>query len=406
MKQLLRIIRVLAYRFQKDLCFLRGSALSFSTVLSIVPLLAVMFGVAKGFGIDTILAETLQNEFHDQEEAIKYLIQFSSTLLEQTRGGLVAGIGVITLFYTVLRLLSTIEASLNSMWGLKKSRPLSRKIIDFLALIIICPIFFVISSSLTVFVTAYIDMLKDSTSLIGQVQPMMKKAIAIAPYLISSLLFTFLYLYLPNARVKLVSALLAGVIAGVAYQILQASYISIQIQVSRTGAIYGSFAALPLFLVWLYFSWLIFLFGAEVVVLHEEKLWDPEIAASYRTLSPFEKKLALLCIIKAAVQAFTKKGRPIAIDELASNLKMPARMIAELSEELIAGHILFKCESGFLPAKNADTLRLYDVIFAHDGENHLLSNSELPIMKAFENKLLAGRKLLSESETNSLIRDV
>ncbi len=406
MKQLLRILRVLAYRFQKDLCFLRGSALSFSTVLSIVPLLAVMFGVAKGFGIEKILEETLKSEFHDQEEAIKYLIQFSSTLLEQTRGGLVAGIGVITLFYTVLRLLSTIETSLNSMWGLKKSRPLSRKIIDFLALIIICPIFFVISSSLTLFVSAHIDMLKDSSSWIGQIQPMMKKGIAIAPYLISSLLFTFLYVYLPNARVKLFSALIAGIIAGIAYQILQASYISIQIHVSRTGAIYGSFAALPLFLVWLYFSWLIFLFGAEVVVLHEEKLWDPEIAASSRTLTPFEKKLALLCITKAAVQAFVQQGRPIAIDELAHNLKMPARMIAELSEELVVVHILVKCESGFLPAKNADNMRIYDVILAQDGENHLLNNSELPLMKAFEKELLIGRKILSESKTNRLIKEV
>ncbi len=146
--------------------------------------------------------------------------------------------------------------------------------------------------------------------------------------------------------------------------------------------------------------------AALVLVLHEEKLWDSDIAASYRSLSQFEKKLVILCITKEAVRAYLNDARAVSTDELASSLKMSTRMVAELSEELVKAGILLKCDDGFVPAKNPDTLRTYDVIFAQQGENHLIKNGELSTMKAFENELIEGRKLLSESPNNRLIKSV
>ena len=406
MKRLAQIFQVIVFRFRNDLCFLRAAALTFNSVLSVVPVLAVMFGIAKGFGLERIFEQTLRQEFKDQEEVIKYLIGFGYTLLDQARGGLIAGIGVITLFYTVLKLLSTIEDSLNAMWGLQKSRPLGRKIIDFLALILLCPIFFVISSSLTVFLTTYIGMMKESNTLIGHMQPMIVQVLVVIPYVLSSALFTFLYMYMPNIRVRFSAALLAGVCAGIAYQVLQAWYIFIQIQVSKTGAIYGSFAALPLFLLWLYFSWLIFLIGAEIVVIYQERLWDPKMIAPFRKLNLFEKELAFLAITKAAVDAIINRQGAVSIEEIAQTLRMPERLVTELVQELVAVNILFRTENGVVPAQNPETLRIFDVVYAVDGENGLTTNGELPSVAAFQRHIEKARLIMRESKENTLIKEV
>ncbi|MDB6080743.1 MAG: rbn [Chlamydiia bacterium] len=406
MSRLIQVFRVLLYRFKTDLGFLRASALTFTSALAVVPVLAVMFGIAKGFGLEKVLENLIQSEFKDQEEVIKYLIQFGYTLLDQTRGGLIAGIGVITLFYTVLRLLSTVEGSLNAMWGVKNDRTLSRKIIDFLALILICPVFFVISSSLAVYITTHLQSLKESNLLIEQLQPLVVKTLSIIPYVISSALFTFLYIFIPNTRVQFSAALLAGVFAGFGYQLLQAWYIFIQIQVSKTGAIYGSFAALPLFLVWLYFSWIIFLIGAEIVAIVQERLWDPKIIAPFRALSPFEKELACLAITKATVDAFIQGAPPLSADMLAKKLKMTIRIVRELIDELVEAKVLVKTLTGVLPAKNPATLNVYDVLQAVEGENRMESGKESSMMATFDTLIHEAQSLARLSEQNKLIKDI
>jgi membrane protein len=402
--RLQQVFKVIVFRIQKDLCFLRAAALTFTAALSVVPVFAVMFGIAKGFGLEKILEDTIRKEFQDQEQLVQYLINFGYSLLEHARGGLIAGIGVITLFYTVLKLLSTIESSLNAMWGVKRGRPLSRKIVDFLALILICPIFFVISSSLTVFLAAYVQMLKDDM-LLSPLRPMMLHALSIAPYIINLALFSFLYMYMPNMRVKFLSALLAGVFAGGAFQILQAWYIFIQITVSRTGAIYGSFAAIPLFLLWLYFSWIIFLLGAEIVVLHQEKIWNPDILAPGRHLTRLEKKIAFLAITKAAVDAFLS-GKIVDEEQLSKDLRLPVRLITELAEELVAANILMKSTKGIIPAQNPDALKAYDVLVAVEGENHFLKDERESSIAAFEKILLDSRHATLRDKTGILIKDV
>lgn len=352
------------------------------------------------------------SEFKDQEEVIQYLIQFGYSLLEQTRGGLVAGIGVITLLYTVLNLFSTIEASLNHMWGLQVGRSLSRKVSDYLALILVCPIFFATASSLTVFITTSVQSLDEAPHIIGQFQPVMQEGLQLLPYLVSTMLFTFLYIFIPNTRVHFTSALIAGSLAGVAYQILQTSYISIQIVVSKTGAIYGSFAALPLFLFWLYLSWMIFLIGAEIVVIHQERLWDPNILAPYRKLSRIEKDLACLGITKACIDRLLQNQEPIKPEYLAKQLQMPARLITELIGELSDAKLIIKANTvdtksfAVVIAKNPDDLRVYDVISALHGQNLLPSESEYPLLQKMSDCLAKAINSPIESEHNPLIKDI
>ena len=407
-----RIIRVIIFRLERDLCFLRASSLAYYSILSVVPFLAVVFGIAKGFGLETILEEMLRGEFKEQEQVIQYLIQFGYTLLEQTQGGLVAGIGVIVLLYTILNLFSTIESSLNYMWGLQSGRTLMRKVTDYLALILVCPIFFATASSLTLFITTQVETVDTYAAWLGQFRPLLQKTLLLLPYIVSSALFTFLYIFMPNVKVKFNSALIAGILTAIAYQILQAGYISVQIVVSKTNAIYGSFAALPLFLVWLYLSWMIFLIGAEIVVIHQEKLWDPEILAPYRLLSQFEKDLAYVAITKMVVDTFIQGVEPLSSDMIAQKLHMPYRQITELIEDLVGAGIITFTDSStgalkeIVLIKNPDDLRLYDIVSAVHGEHIFRGESEYPLLDKFAPYLQSSKEKHVKHEHNPLIKNV
>lgn len=400
-----RASRVLYFRVESDLCFLRASSVAFQSVLSIVPVLAVMFGIAKGFGFQMSLEKVLRDEFRDQQEVITYFIQFGYSLLADAQGGIIAGIGIVILLFTVMRLLSNIEESLNSMWGIKQGRPISRKTSDYLALILICPILIVASSSITVFVTSNLQKLSAAGAVGEQVGPVLSLGIPLIAYLVSTVLFSLVYIVMPYTHVKISSALWAGLFAGCSYQILQATYISIQIQISHAGAIYGSFAALPLFLMWLYLSWVIFFIGAEIVVIHQERLWDPELLAPYRNLSACEVQMTSLACVKASIDAFLH-ANPITIKDLSVQLKIPERMATELVEELVQADLLLKIASqdgeelAIVPAKNPESLRLLDVISALEGKNNLTSDS----IKKFEKLLTKIQEQFASSENNVLLK--
>jgi len=404
-----RIYKVLIFRFQKDHCFVRASSLTYSAALSVVPILAVMFGIAKGFGIERVLEEMLRREFAQQKEVMNFLIQFAYSLLAEARGGLIAGIGIITLLFTVIQLLSSVEESLNVMWGIHTGRSFGRKIADYLALTFICPVIFVISSSVTLFLTTQLETLTESISIIRKLHPFLLSLIAYIPFLISPALFVFVYIFLPNRKVKFWFGLTAGILAGIAYQIVQATYIFTQVQFNRAGAIYGSFAAVPLFLLWMYISWLIFLIGGEIVVLLEEREWDTSMIPPFPPLSPYEKKLASLVITKAAIEAYLNEQKAPSYEELSRTLKMPERMISELVEDLTQAKVLLKVESekgveiGVAPAHTPNTTKVFDVIFALEGDSRLHS---VRLIEAINELLKKTKQEMESSPNNEILSNI
>lgn len=396
-KNFVRTCRVAYFRFTQDLCFLRACALTYQSLLAIVPVIAVMFGIAKGFGFEQNLDAILRDEFHEQQEAISHIIQFGHSLLEQARGGIIAGIGIVVLFFTVVRLFSNIESALNAMWGIPQGRTWTRKASDYLALIVICPILIIVSSSVTLFIRTSLQ----------HYTPDMPIIFHLVPFVVSTLLFTLVYIVMPNITVHFTSALCAGIFTGCAYQILQASYISIQIQVSNAGAIYGSFAAFPLFLMWLYLSWLLFLIGAEILVIHQERLWKSDLVASWRKLSPHEVKLLNIACLKVAVDAFLQ-GKPIHLEAMADALQMPERLVTERIEELCGKKLLLKITNEnrrkilVVPAQNPEILRLFDVAKTLDGKNELLTPSLITLDQFF----IEGDMLLSSSNKNPKLQEI
>ena len=247
-------------RFTKDRMANKASALTYSTLLAIVPILAILFAVARGFGFDNLMEHQFRSGFGGNTETTEAILSFVNSYLSQTKGGIFIGVGLVMLLWTVINLVSNIEITFNRIWEVKKARSMYRKITDYFSMFLLMPILIVVSGGLSLFVSTVLKQMDDFVLL----APVMKFAIRLIPFVLTWLMFTGLYIFMPNTKVKFKHALIAGILAGSAYQAFQFLYINSQLWVSKYNAIYGSFAALPLFLLWLQISWTICLFGAEL----------------------------------------------------------------------------------------------------------------------------------------------
>lgn len=267
-----------------------ASALTYSTLLAIVPVFAVVFAIARGFGYSKYIEVWFRDVLSSQPQVAETIIGFVNSYLVHTKSGIFLGIGLLLMLWTVIMLLSNAEQAFNNIWQVKKQRSLYRTITDYMAMFLLTPFIIVLSSGISIFMTTFIEHIDEYIVL----KPMLKFLIAAMPYLLMSLVFILLYVFMPNTKVKLSYAIVPGVLAGVAMQGLQFLYIDSQIWVSSYNAIYGSFAALPLFMLWLQISWTICLFGAELCYA-SQNLEDFAFRASTENLS--HRYRLMLCML-------------------------------------------------------------------------------------------------------------
>ena len=408
----LRIVLLALRGFYEDKCYLRASALTFYSLLSIVPVVAMAFGIAKGFGFQRVLQEQLLESFPAQEEIMLQVIDFAQSLLENTEGGLVAGIGVAILFWSVIKVLGNIEYSFNDIWGVKQSRSWGRKFTDYLAVILIGPLLLIISSSITVFLTTQILFITEKFVLLGAASSIIFLILKFMPYCIAWILFSFIYIFMPNLKVKFNSGLLAGIVAGTFYEVSQWAYITFQVGVASYNAIYGGFAALPLFLVWLQVSWLIVLFGAEISFSHQN-VDMYEFEPDCRRASLSLKKLLALQVTHFLVKNFSKGKTPFTASSIAHALEIPIRLVRQILFELVEGSIVSEVktqeykETAFQPARDGETLTIKYVIDAleHRGANDI-SAAQTQEFKALSESLQTFDEIIVNSSANKLLKDI
>ena len=367
--RMLRVLSLAIRGFREDVCALRAASLTFYTLLSIVPVAAMAFGIAKGFGFQKILEQQLYENFPGQEEILGKVVLFANSLLATTQGGVIAGIGLVLLFWTVVKVLGTIEASFNSIWGIRRPRSIARKFSDYLAIMMISPLLVILQSSATVFITTQLSQIAERIALIGYFSPLITLSFKLIPYIIVWVLFTMVYMVMPNTRVKFSSALIAGVIAGTGYQLFQWFYISLQVGAARYNAIYGSFAALPLFLVWLQVSWTIVLFGAEISFA-KQHAQDHEFESDTDQASPGLRKMVALQIVRLVVRKFVEGTPPLTAEAIAAGVERPPRLTHRVLGELVEGGILNEVQvegaevPTFVPARDVDQFTLSYILEA------------------------------------------
>lgn len=363
----LRIILLAIRGFGEDKCQLRASALTYYSLMSVVPVAAMAFGIAKGFGFEKLLEEKILGGLPGQEEVAQQIIGFARSFLENSRGGLIAGIGIVALFWTVIKVLGNIESSFNDIWGIRAARTAGRKFGDYLSIMLICPILIIMSSSVTVLVTSQITLIVEKLAFLGPVGDAVLFSLRVLPYAVIWIVFTFIYKFLPNTRVQLKSALIAGIIAGTSFQVVQLIYIYFQVGVAKYGAIYGSFAALPLFLIWLQLSWLIVLFGAEVSFA-EQNVETYEFEADCLKVSHSFRELLSLNIAHLCVKKFRQAEKALSADEVSHELEIPVRLVRQILFELVEARVLSEVKlddretMAYQPARDIEDLTITNVL--------------------------------------------
>jgi len=400
----IRQVRIIIYAFKgffEDRAALRASSLTYFTMLSIVPIFAMAFGIAQGFGFEDRMNDFIDKSFKEQDQLITYIKQMVDGLLDNTSGGLVAGVGSLILFWSVIQVLNNIELSFNDIWQVKKARSPIRKFSDYLAMMIIAPFAIAVSGSITV-------KINQAANNFEFIQPMLK----LVPYVSIWMLFSVVYIVMPNTKVKFKYALIAGIIAGSLSMLVQWGYFEFQIGVTRFNALYGSFAAIPLFLLYLQITWLIVLMGAEISFAYQN-IENYEYEEEALSLNHDSKRILTLLIAQHIIKNFEEGGKAKTTRELSHDLGIPSRLLNELIFELVECGMLAELatesskERSYQPAMDINKISIDELYMRLEkvGGDHMIVTETAKldkITKLHEHMINA----MKESPANILIKDI
>ncbi len=408
----LKIFTIAIRRFFEDKVSIRSSALSYYSLTAVVPIVAVLFAVAKGFGISDMLRESLNQNFGDYTEVIDFLMQFADNAIANTRTGVLSSLSIIFLLWSVVKVLNNIESAFNDVWQVKRPRPMARKFADYFAFILIVPIFLAASSSLSVFFRYHVGSWTQDVPVLEHLGTLSG---TLLPFALVYIVLTFVYVTVPFTKVKIGPAFIAAIIAGTAFQLTQNFYIFSQITVSKYGAIYGAFAALPLLCIWLQLSWIIILFGAELSFAYQNvERYHYEATADH--ISPFQRKISAILVMQHIARRFTKGAIPQTIAELTEDLDLPYRVVRNsvedlqqcnlLSEVMIQGKRKAK-DSAYQPAIDIHLLTIGYVYKALNRMGQVaLADDDNQDMKRLVEILNKPFKVFEKSDENKLLIEI
>lgn len=326
---IIKTIYLCINRFTKDRIVDKASALTYSTLLAIVPILAILFAIARGFGFSNLMEHQFRSGFGGGNETSETILTFVDSYLSQTKGGIFIGVGLVMLLWTVLNLINNIEITFNRIWQVKKARSVYRKITDYFSMLLLMPILIVVSGGVSIFMSTALQGMSDFVLL----APVLKFLIQLIPFVLTWLMFTGLYVFMPNTKVRIKHALISGILAGTAYQTFQFIYISSQLWVSRYNAIYGSFAALPMFLLWLQISWTICLFGAELTYAGQN-IRHFSFDKDTKNISRRYRDFISVLIMSLIAKRFEKNERPYTAEEISAEHHIPIRLTNQILFQL------------------------------------------------------------------------
>jgi len=308
----------------------RAAALTYRTVLAIVPALAMIFAIARGFGFQNLLQSRLFSYFPQQSDLLKTAFGFVDSYLSQASEGLFVGIGIVFLLWTLISLLGGVEESFNVVWGIKKGRSMWRKVTDYTAIFLILPILFICSSGLSIFMS---ETLQNAITF-KFLSPIYPVLLDIARVVLTWLFFAGMYALIPNTRVNFGNAMVAGVVSGTAFLIVQWLFVSGQLYVSKYNAIYGSFSFLPLMLLWIYFVWIICLSGA-VLCYSSQNIVRFSFFNDIKEISPAYRRKMSIALMSIVARQMYEQRRALTQEDLSRKYNIPIRLVAEIVNELV-----------------------------------------------------------------------
>ena len=406
--RLIKVIVLSVRGFFNDELNLKASALTYSILFAIVPIFAIVLAVAKGFGFETAVEYWLNNSFLKNTEVIPVIMGFVERYLETAQGGIFLGIGILILLWSVTIFFMQVEMSFNSIWQVRKSRSIVRQFTAYLSILLLIPIMVVVSAGFSIYINSRLPALQE----IRLISPLVTFLIKLIPFVIMWTMFTLMYIIIPNVKVRLWSAAISGLITGTAFQLFQMLYIWGQVYLTRYNVVYGSFAAIPLLLLWLQISCLIILFGAELsYVAQNVRNYDYEVDT--KKINRRYRDYVALFLTYRVVKRFEAGEAPYSAEQLSLENHLPIRLVTQLLQELVEGRVLTEVYTDgaqtktYQPALDINTLTVEKVVRTIDLQGtECFLQSPTEEMNLFWTKLLETKAYVKETYANILIKDI
>ena len=383
----------------------RSAAMTFYTLISIVPIVALVFAVVKGFGLMDGLVDSLYSLFPQVPDVVDYIVEFAQNTLARTQSGWVAAISLATLFWSVIRVFGSVEDAFNNIWEVKSTRGIARKYSDYIAIVVVAPLLWVVATSMGTYMREIFGM----NAFAGM--ELLSKSFSMV---ITWVMFTFIYILLPNTKVNFSSAAMSAVIAGTIFLLFQWGYVYLQKTMTSYNAIYGSFAALPLFLLWMQVSWEILLLGGELSFAFQNVQRFDEERESLLASYDCRRKL-MVGIMVIVSRAFRDGKGAVLVADIRDQLEVPTRILSNVLFTLVEADMLNEIHRGkneydvsYAPARDINTLRVYDILEAVDNQGFgrdtiELQGSDIDACAAAVDQL---KSVTRDSEMNVKILDL
>ncbi|HOH24778.1 MAG TPA: YihY/virulence factor BrkB family protein [Bacteroidales bacterium] len=332
---IIRTIILAGKGFSNNELVTKASSLTFFSLFAIVPLLGLILGISKGFGFQRLIEEQLIRALPGHTEVLDFLFDLVESVLDVAGSGVIVGIGISFLILSVWAILNNIEISFNKIWQIPKSRSFFRKIADYMAILFVIPVLLILSSGASIFLSAMME----KSSILSAVSPLVNFLMKLSPFLISWLLFTMLYILAPNTKVRFKNAAISGLIVGTAFQVFQIIYIGGQLWVNRYNAIYGSFAAFPLLLLWLQLAWIMVLFGAEITFA-SQNIQNFFFEKEIKNISDRYSYFTILMITSIICKRFENREAPLSALDISTMYRIPSRLTQRILSLLVEMKII------------------------------------------------------------------
>lgn len=375
----------------------QAAGMTYRTTLAIVPALALLFAIGRGFGLQAVIQDELNSILPGQKFTIDKAMSFVDGYLNQSSEGVFVGIGLVFLLWTLISLVSSVEDTFNKVWGVSQGRSFWRKMSDYTALLLILPVLMICASGLTLFVSSTLQKAFDFEFM----TPLISVMLEIASWIMTWLFFAACYKLIPNTKVKIVNALIAGVIAGTGFRVLQWLFITGQLYVTKYNAIYGSFAFLPLLLLWVYLTWMVTLCGA-LICYASQNIFLYAMSSQVRGISPDYGEKVTVAVMTMLVKDFTDRKPPMSAIQISEKSDIPPRLVTDVLNRLcdagLAVRVILnpKVEVySYQPAVEPGqlTLGMLRDIMSHQGKNDFISG--------FGNRFCEVVRVVDEAENKS-----
>ncbi|MBE9487973.1 MAG: YihY/virulence factor BrkB family protein [Bacteroidetes bacterium] len=411
-KWLIKEIKVILYtltNYERHNIAVRSSALAFYTALSIVPLAAMISGIMSGFGITQSIIEYIKLEIPQYTEIIDQVIEISNSYIKNYQKGIFTGIVVVIVFWAVLKVFINIEKAFNHVWEVRRGRSLSRKVSDYLMILFTTPVIFVLYKSGRSELTEVLYQLSNGSDFLYH---LLNIAIALGTYIVTAVIFMIIYGVFPNTKVKFSSALHSSLFISLIYLGFQEFYIYFQTSLSSYNVIYGSFAAIPLFLLWIHITWQIVLFGSELSFAYQN-IKQYEFERESEKMSDFYRMKITIMTMSLIAKNFISNDKPFSPEELSNKMNVPLALINESLYKLEESDFIISIdkkenrEYSILPTKDVTNLKIMDIFKSvqHNGQNDFIE-TENRIAENINNILISFENSVTDSPENIKLLDL